>query len=106
MLAVSEAGDVCGLRADGRVSCWSGNPQWAEPDGADDNGYLVALGKKAVSIAGGGADHACAILEDGAVKCWSWQFADEPGLGGSVPDGTFDGRWLEIDLGTHAAPGG
>jgi hypothetical protein len=107
-LALAESSSQsCALRADGRAACFGvgATAEWSNA-ADEDGGLLVNLGQPARAVAGGGEFATCALLADGGVKCWPWggkQPADAPWISaGSTPDGTYQGRWLEIDFGTRA----
>lgn len=102
-LAMTEFGDLCGRRRDGRVTCAAGVHPWLDTVNPDD-GTLVALGQPAVSLVGSGSDHLCAVLADGSLKCWSWnRGTDFSALGASISGGSYQTGWRAIDLGTHQA---
>jgi hypothetical protein len=107
-LALAESTpNSCALRLDGRVSCFgvgAVRPDWSSSVD-EDGGFVAALGQPARAIASSGEFNTCALLVDGGIKCWPWGtdlLASAPWISaGSTPDGTYKGRWLELDLGTR-----
>lgn len=70
----------CALVADGKVTCWNGNP--GDEDLAmharDDIGGKATL----VAVGDAGKIEGCALLEDGAVSCWDdWATVTKMGQG-------------------------
>jgi alpha-tubulin suppressor-like RCC1 family protein len=82
---------TCVILSDGSVACWGSNVGSvagaelgrgvvvADPAQAAAQ-RTVALGQKAVAIAGGD-DHTCALLESGTVSCWGSNGAGALGTG-------------------------
>jgi hypothetical protein len=102
-LAVTEAGDACGLDSAGVVTCrrtslgTEGQP-WAAP--IDENTARQQLDQPATALSAG-EYNVCALLADGSVKCWALDGSYPAALGGSIGTAT---EWPAVDLGTRPAP--
>ena len=86
----------CGLFQDGTVRCWGMSGCQADPPDAicsADRSITLALGQRAVALAGGGSTFICGLLADGTVKCWD-NGTDKNPRPNILPK-------LSIDLGTH-----
>lgn len=83
VVAVASGGQhTCGLRADGRVSCW-GSPGAALGYGSSANRYdpqdVVGLSDATAIAAGNG--HTCATRSGGRVSCWGSNTFGQVGTG-------------------------
>ncbi len=60
-----DSANGCGIRPDGRLSCWGERYPW-----------LLESPEGRFSYVGVGHHHACALREDGTIECWGDQSAD------------------------------
>ncbi len=112
---------VCGVDADGGLTCWGddGDGQiadmagaevcsWAPPAGVDRPCSRVPVsvrtGDRSLVRVYSGGFHSCGLTADGSAYCWGADFLGQLGFGGGpVPDGPLpvygDLRWRELALG-------